>query len=81
MRVKLAPVESDYPGALLPPVLQGIKAVVRQFGGIWMTVNAEDATVMFWVMLYHWWFIMASSRFSTLIRATIFPLFFAMRVT
>jgi hypothetical protein len=40
-------------------MLQRIKAVVRQLGGVGMAKNAEHATIVFWVMLYHWQFIMA----------------------
>jgi len=40
------------PSALLTTVLQGVKAIVRQFRGIGMTVNAEDATIVFWVALH-----------------------------
>jgi hypothetical protein len=45
-------IRGDDPGALLPPVLQRIQSIVRQFGGIRMAVNAEDTTVMFWVALH-----------------------------
>jgi len=37
--------------ALLSAMLQRVKAVVRQFRGIWMAVNAEDAAIVFGIML------------------------------
>ncbi len=49
---ELAFVARDDAGALLPAVLQGIKAVIRQLGGVRMAVNAEHAAVVFWVLLH-----------------------------
>jgi hypothetical protein len=39
-------------GAFLPAVLERIQTVVREFGGVWMPVNAEHATIMFGIMLH-----------------------------
>jgi hypothetical protein len=33
-------------GALLPPVLESIKAQVRQLGGLRVTINCEDPAVV-----------------------------------
>jgi hypothetical protein len=33
-------------GAFLPPVLESIKAQVRQFGGLRVTINREDPAVV-----------------------------------
>jgi hypothetical protein len=38
---------------LLAAMLERIKAVVREFGGVGMSINAEDATIMFGIMLHH----------------------------
>jgi hypothetical protein len=43
---------SNYPGALLATVLKRIEAVVRQFRGVRMPINAEDTAVMLWVALH-----------------------------
>jgi hypothetical protein len=37
----------DNARALLTAMLEGVEAVVRQFGGVGMTVNAEDTAIMF----------------------------------
>ena len=50
---KLAAIGRDNAGALLAAMLESIKAIVRQFGGIRMSVNAKDATVMFGIVLHH----------------------------
>jgi hypothetical protein len=42
----------DNAGALLASMLESIETIVRQFRGVWMTINAKDATVMFWVALH-----------------------------
>jgi hypothetical protein len=52
MGAKLAAVTGDNAGAFLAAVLQGIKAVISKFGGIGMTKNAEDTTVMFGIDLH-----------------------------
>jgi hypothetical protein len=44
-------VAGDDAGAFLPAMLERVKAVVGQFGGIRMTENAEHAAVMFGVIL------------------------------
>ena len=38
--------------AFLAAMLQGVKSVVRQFGGIGMAKDAKDAAVMFWIGLH-----------------------------
>ena len=53
MAVELFAIGSDDAGALLPAMLQGIKAVVCQLSGIGMAINAEDSTIMFGIMLHH----------------------------
>ena len=37
---------------LLTPVLQCVKAVISEFGGVGMAKNAKDAAIMFGVMLH-----------------------------
>ena len=49
--VEAAIVAGDYAGAFLPPVLEGVKAVISEFGGIRMSENAEDTAIMFGIML------------------------------
>ena len=46
------PIARDDSGALLPPMLERIEAVVSQIGGIRMTVNAKNSAIMFWVILH-----------------------------
>src|SRR5262249_54339177 len=52
VNAELLAVTSDDPRTLLAPVLQGIKTIIGQFGGIRMAVNAEHATVMFGIFLH-----------------------------
>lgn len=52
VHAKLFAVARDNAGAFLPAMLQRVKAVVREFGGIRMTENAEHAAIMFGVMLH-----------------------------
>jgi hypothetical protein len=47
---KFPVVAGDDAGAFLSAMLERIKAVVGQFGGIRMTENAEDSAVMFGIM-------------------------------
>src|SRR5207249_4758037 len=49
---KLNAVGGDDSGAFLAAMLQGIEAVVGQFGGIRMPVNAEDPAIMFRIFLH-----------------------------
>ena len=49
---ELIAIGADDAGALLPAMLQGVEAVVGQIGGVGMAVNAEDAAIMFWVVLH-----------------------------
>ena len=49
--VKLPAVAGDDAGAFLAAMLQGVKAVVSQFGGVGMAENAEDAAIMFWIIV------------------------------
>ena len=52
VRVELLPVRGDDSGALLAAMLESVKAIVRQFGGVRMPVNAEDSAIMFGVLLH-----------------------------
>ena len=49
--VKFPVVAGDDAGAFLPAMLQGVKAVISQLGGIRMAENAEDSAVMFGIIL------------------------------
>ena len=51
MLEKFSFVAGDNAGALLSAVLERVKAVVGEFGGIRMTENAEHATIMFGIVL------------------------------
>ena len=48
--VKFPVVAGDDAGAFLPAMLQGVKAVISQLGGIRMAENAEDSAVMFGII-------------------------------
>jgi len=50
--MKRLAVRRDNSGAFLPPMLERVKAVVSQFRGARMAINAEDAAVMFRVKLH-----------------------------
>jgi hypothetical protein len=50
MHPELSAITTDNAGTFLSPMLEGVKTVVRQFGGIGMSENAENAAVMFWIM-------------------------------
>ena len=50
--VELAVVAGDDAGAFLAAMLERVKAVVREFGGVGMAKNAEDAAIMFGVILH-----------------------------
>src|SRR5258708_35184167 len=52
MVVELLAIRRDNAGALLSAMLQGVEAVVCQFSGIGMPVNAEHSTIMFGIMLH-----------------------------
>src|ERR1051325_3699208 len=52
VHAELLAIRGDDAGALLAAVLERVKAVVSQFCGIRMTVNAEHAAVMFRVLLH-----------------------------
>src|SRR5260370_24610958 len=52
MRAESPAVGRDDAGALLPAMLQRVKAVVSQLRGIRMAVNAEDTAVMFRIILH-----------------------------
>jgi hypothetical protein len=49
---KLFAVAGDDAGAFLAAMLERVKAVVREFGGVGMAKNAEDAAIMFGVILH-----------------------------
>ena len=48
---KFSLVAGDDAGAFLPAMLQRVKTVVGQFGGVRMTENAEHAAIMFGIIL------------------------------
>jgi hypothetical protein len=50
--VKITAIARDDAGALLAPMLQGVKPVVGQFRGIRVPENAEDTAVMLRVVLH-----------------------------
>jgi len=50
--VELPAVGRDYAGAFLSPVLEGIETVVRQFGGVRVSVNAKDSAIMLGIVLH-----------------------------
>src|SRR5258705_8732838 len=50
--MKLVAIGSDDSRTFLSPVLQRVQAVVRQFSGVWMIVNAEDTAIMFGIVLH-----------------------------
>ena len=51
VRVKGLAVVGDNASAFLTPVLQGVQAVVSQFSRVGMSVNAEDTTIVLWIVL------------------------------
>ena len=52
MLVKFPLVAGDDARAFLPAMLERVKSVVSQFGGVRMAENAEDSAIMFGVMLW-----------------------------
>ncbi len=52
MLVKFPVVASDDARAFLPAMLERVKAVVGQFGGVRMAENAEDSAIMFGIKLF-----------------------------
>src|SRR4051794_39276148 len=52
MHPKLFAIARHDPRAFLPAMLQRVKAVVGQFRGVRMPENAEDAAIMFGVILH-----------------------------
>ena len=52
MGVELPAVRRDDARAFLPAVLEGVEAVIGQFRGVGMAVNAEDAAIVFWVVIH-----------------------------
>jgi hypothetical protein len=53
MLVKFPIVAGDDPGAFLPAMLERVKPVVGQFGGVRMAKNAEHTAIMSGVILLH----------------------------
>ena len=49
---ELLPIARDNASALLAAMLQGVKAVISQLGGIGVAVNAEHAAIMLWVVVH-----------------------------
>ena len=49
---ELSAVAGDDARAFLAAMLQGVEAVVGQFGGIRMAENAEDTAIMFWIIAF-----------------------------
>ena len=52
VHMKLGSIRSDDPRTFLASVLQRIKAIVRQFRGVGMSINAKHTAVMFRVVLH-----------------------------
>src|SRR5258706_6682981 len=50
--IEIPTVGRHYSGALLPAVLERVKAIIRQFGSIGMPINAEDTAIMFGIGLH-----------------------------
>ena len=50
VRPELPAVATDDAGALLPAMLQSVETVVGQLRGIRVPVNAEDTTIVFWIV-------------------------------
>ena len=50
--VKFSLVAGDDARAFLPAMLERVKSVVSQFGGVRMAENAEDSAVMFGIILH-----------------------------
>ncbi len=50
MLVKFPLVARDDARAFLPAMLERVKSVVGQFGGVRMAENAEDSAIMFGIM-------------------------------
>ena len=57
--VKFPVVAGDDAGAFLPAMLQRVKSVVGEFGGVRVAENAEDSAVMFGIIL---WFVLHRAR-------------------
>src|SRR5436305_11533335 len=52
MGMELPVFTSHDAGALLPTMLQRVKAVIRQFRSVRMPVNAKNSTIMFGIKLH-----------------------------
>src|SRR5438445_6224632 len=52
MDVELFAVRSNNAGAFLAAMLERIKTIIGQLGGMRMAINAKDAAIMFWIFLH-----------------------------
>ncbi len=52
VRAELLPIACNNTGAFLASMLQRVETVVRQLSGVWMTKNAEHATIMLGIILH-----------------------------
>src|SRR5436190_18469793 len=59
--MELFAIRSHNAGAFLASMLKRIESIVCQFGGIGVTVNAENTAIMFGIMLHR----LNRARFST----------------
>ena len=50
--VELRAVGGDDTGAFLAAVLEGVEAVISQFGSVGMAENTEDAAIMFGIVVH-----------------------------
>ncbi len=50
---ELASVRCDNTCTFLSTMLESVKAVVSEFCSVRMTENAEDSTIVFWIVLLH----------------------------
>ena len=61
---EISAVTGDDAGAFLSTMLQRVKSVVSEFGGVRMTENAEHAAIMFGIMLHELKLVHAYAQFS-----------------
>lgn len=52
VNAKLPAVAGDDAGTLLAAMLEGVKAIIGQLGGIRVAINAEHAAIVFWIRLH-----------------------------
>ena len=52
VRVKVFAIGCDNARAFLPSMLKRVQAIIGQFSGVRMTIDAENAAIMFGVLLH-----------------------------